>query len=218
MTTRQLPAGFNILEITTANLTTGDRKVEYVWQRERPTEGAIVRAPEIGRTRWPRRVQAELDAELEENHEGLESWMVSELRAALHDLPSDEELNAPLEPEPPVPESQRWGPETHVHGDLRGAASKACRVVCEWMVANRMRVDQNEHYYTGKAWTEKGERWGEGCILVVTHDGGDLYDVLNAGYGHKLCDKFEAHLTAELAKLGLRFERLTTWATGIYKD
>ena len=128
------------------------------------------------------------------------------------------ELAKPLEPEPPMPESQRVVPAGHVHGDVTGKAREVMDVITAWMLDNRMRVDQNEHYYSGKAWDARREQWGGGAVLVVTHDGGDLYDVLAANYGHRLCDKFEAHLTAELTRLGLRFERITSWATGIYKD
>lgn len=88
--------------------------------------------------------------------------------------------------EPPMPEAHTRVPAGHIRGTLRGKAREAMELIVAWMVAKRMRVDQNEHYYSGKAWRERGERWGDGCVLVVTHDGGDLYDTLAANYGHKL--------------------------------
>lgn len=68
-------------------------------------------------------------------------------------------------------------------------------------------------FYTAREWQARGESFGEGAILVVVHDGGNVGDAFS--YDRENYEAIEA-MNAALAPLGLFAESLTTWSTGIY--
>jgi hypothetical protein len=67
------------------------------------------------------------------------------------------------------------------------------------------------HFYSPKAWKERGEEYCNGARLVITTEG-DLYDAIN--YGDCRIDGFNDFLS----ELGLWFELGTGWMIGIYED
>ena len=69
-------------------------------------------------------------------------------------------------------------------------------------------------FYTPEQWTLRGDQFGEGSVLIVVHDGGDLASVFNGSYGSPLFDQ----MAKRLERNGYYAESLSTWATAIYKN
>ena len=68
-------------------------------------------------------------------------------------------------------------------------------------------------FYTPEEWKERGERYGQGSVLVVVHDGGDLarffdYNRMNYAAIDALGDA--------LAEAGYFAEQCTSWYSAIY--
>jgi hypothetical protein len=69
-------------------------------------------------------------------------------------------------------------------------------------------------FYSPAAWKMRGEIYGEGSVLIVVHDGGDLSYIFNADHG--FYDLNEA-MYKQLEEAGFYAEAMNCWSTAIYK-
>lgn len=68
-------------------------------------------------------------------------------------------------------------------------------------------------FYTGEEWRERGERYGQGALMIVVHDGGDHAPYFNWDYGaYPAMEK----MNKTLEKVGVWAEQCTGWYTAIY--
>lgn len=126
------------------------------------------------------------------------------------------------------------------YGTIRGRAREAMDIILRFMRDHEFST-ANEGYYSGKAWRERGESWGDGCILAVTYDGGDLYTVMSGEYRYVAAEiraEIEAAAKAEgrelpprkpqkyldeelrekLSEAGFMLEEMTHWCAAIYDE
>ena len=68
-------------------------------------------------------------------------------------------------------------------------------------------------FYTPERWKERGEDYGQGSILIVTHDGGDHAGCFNLDY----CE-YERHeaMRQALERAGCWVEQCTCWYSAVY--
>jgi len=69
-------------------------------------------------------------------------------------------------------------------------------------------------FYLKEDWEARPEPYGDGSMLVLVHDGGDLAPFCD--YGHGQYDLIES-MNAMLEKHGVWFECLTNWSSAIYE-
>ncbi len=69
-------------------------------------------------------------------------------------------------------------------------------------------------FYTPEEWSERGEPYGHGGVLVLVHDGGDLWPFCNWDEGYVLPERF----TAFLKGLGYWIEQGTSWHSTVFKE
>lgn len=105
-------------------------------------------------------------------------------------------------------------PTGHTRGTIRGRARKALAVILRFCKKHEFTLSGGEIFYSGAAWKERGESWGNGAILCFTYDGGYLWDALSGEFGYKL----EEELDAALNKAGFWREPMTSWCSAIYKN
>ena len=128
----------------------------------------------------------------------------------------------------------------NTYGEIQGRASEAMDIILRFMRDHEFST-RNEGYYSGKAWRDRGESWGDGCILAVTYDGGDLYTVMSGEYRYVAAEiraEIEAAAKAEgrelppskpqkcldeelrdrLAAGGFMLEEMTHWCAAIYDE
>jgi hypothetical protein len=69
-------------------------------------------------------------------------------------------------------------------------------------------------FYSPKEWTERGEEYGQGSVLVVAHDGGE-----HAPYFSYDCLAYEAieRMRVALEAVGCWPEQCTTWYSAVYR-
>jgi len=66
-------------------------------------------------------------------------------------------------------------------------------------------------FYSPEEWQQRGELYGEGAVLIVTHDGGA------AAFAFDMRSPVYVEMQKELEKIGLFMDSLTCWATGIFR-
>lgn len=66
-------------------------------------------------------------------------------------------------------------------------------------------------FYSPEEWQKRGELYGEGAVLIVTHDGGA------AAFAFDMRSPVYVEMQKELEKIGLFMDSLTCWATGIFR-
>jgi hypothetical protein len=67
-------------------------------------------------------------------------------------------------------------------------------------------------FYGPEEWRARGETYGRGAALIVTHDGGEYADFFDAYYAHP----HSSAMDAALAEAGYFAEGIYSWATAIY--
>lgn len=99
--------------------------------------------------------------------------------------------------------------------DLCKDGEKAYDAVAKFLAKKNMTYTGGcKAFYSPREWRDRGERYGEGSVLVVVHDGGDLASVFNLDYeAYSLYDNMDATLD----KAGFYAESMTCWCTAIYK-
>ena len=70
-------------------------------------------------------------------------------------------------------------------------------------------------FYTPKEWADRGEPYGEGAVLIVVHDGGDLGPMFELD--HFCYDQVEQMMDA-LGSKGFHPEGMFCWCTAIFDD
>ena len=103
---------------------------------------------------------------------------------------------------------------------LDGEALKVANVIMRVMTSNfpddwELSGGGCKVFYSAEEWKERGERHGDGSVLVVIYDGGDHAAFFN--YDHKSGDSIAAMDNA-LSKAGYMHEPINHWSTAIYKD
>lgn len=68
-------------------------------------------------------------------------------------------------------------------------------------------------FYTPEEWDERGEQYGRGSLLVITHDGGGHAPAFNWDY--EAYDLIE-DLRQALLKIGVYVEQCTSWYSAVY--
>ena len=68
-------------------------------------------------------------------------------------------------------------------------------------------------FYTPDEWEERGEQYGIGSLLIITHDGGEHAPAFNWDY--EAYDLME-ELRQELSKIDVYVEQCTSWFSAIY--
>lgn len=68
-------------------------------------------------------------------------------------------------------------------------------------------------FYGPEQWEERGEQYGLGSLLIVTHDGGEHAPAFNWDY--EAYDLIE-ELRQELSKIDVYVEQCTSWFSAIY--
>lgn len=68
-------------------------------------------------------------------------------------------------------------------------------------------------FYGPEEWEERGEQYGLGSLLIITHDGGEHAPAFNWDYE---CYDLMEDLRQELQKIGVYVEQCTSWFSAIY--
>lgn len=68
-------------------------------------------------------------------------------------------------------------------------------------------------FYTPEEWSDRGEDYGQGAVLIVVHDGGDQARYFNLDY-----EQYGAfdRMNTRLGQLGLYAEQCTCWYSAVY--
>jgi len=68
-------------------------------------------------------------------------------------------------------------------------------------------------FYTPDEWDERGEQFGLGSLLIITHDGGEHAPAFNWDY-----DAYTVveDLRQELSTIGVYVEQCTSWYSAVY--
>jgi hypothetical protein len=68
-------------------------------------------------------------------------------------------------------------------------------------------------FYTPEEWSDRGEDYGQGAVLIVVHDGGDQARYFNLDY-----EQYGAfdRMNTRLEQLGLYAEQCTCWYSAVY--
>ncbi len=69
-------------------------------------------------------------------------------------------------------------------------------------------------YYSGEEWAERRESYGQGAILILVHDGGDLSNY----NGDDIPPLRDEDLRQALYAAGMWIESCTGWYDAIYDD
>lgn len=92
---------------------------------------------------------------------------------------------------------------------------KAYEAIVEFLVENELTYTGGcKAFYSPEEWQIRGEKYGEGSVLIVVHDGGDLAPIFNLDYE---CYALNEKMDAALNKAGFWAESMTSWCTAIYK-
>lgn len=70
-------------------------------------------------------------------------------------------------------------------------------------------------FYSPKEWEEKGNQYGQGALLIVVHDGGDLAPFFNQDYGDWV--RFDRQTRTILRVGGVYTQSCTSWHSAIYE-
>ena len=104
---------------------------------------------------------------------------------------------------------------------LKGKAKKIADDIC---AAFKKRYGEEpdsggcKTFYSTKEWAARGERWGNGAVLVVVYDGGDFYELLSCNAASYLRPGSFSETMDDLCKKhGCYREHLTSWASALYK-
>ena len=106
-------------------------------------------------------------------------------------------------------------PDLHKPMDLTVDGREAYKAIIAFLEERDMMFTGGcKTFYSPAAWKMRGESYGEGSVLIVVHDGGDLSYVFNTDHG--FYDLNNA-MTKKLEETGFYAEPMTCWATAIYK-
>ncbi|WP_301851029.1 hypothetical protein [Rhodococcus pyridinivorans] len=103
-----------------------------------------------------------------------------------------------------------------IPSDLSTAGLKAAESIKEFLTCRGI-TDHGGggRFYSPREWNDRGEQWGLGSLLIITHDGGDHAAAFNCDYGdYALMEDLREHLS----KVGVYAEQCTSWYTAIYKS
>lgn len=103
---------------------------------------------------------------------------------------------------------------------LDGEALEAAKIIMSAMTSNfpndwELSGGGCKVFYSPEEWQERGERYGDGSVLVVTYDGGDHKTFFNYDYE---CNDSIAAMDNALLKAGYNHEPINHWSTAIYKN
>ena len=72
-------------------------------------------------------------------------------------------------------------------------------------------------FYSGAEWRERGEAWGNNAVMVICHDGGDFWEILNYDSNFNARKYTGVNAVSKIAdECGVWTEALTGWATAVY--
>lgn len=106
--------------------------------------------------------------------------------------------------------SNQWPVPTGVTKPGRDAA----RVISEFLTEKGL-TDHGGggRFYSPKEWRDRGESYGTGSLLIVTHDGGDHAPAFAWDYeAYSLMEE----LRERLMKVAVYAEQCTSWYSAIY--
>jgi hypothetical protein len=106
-------------------------------------------------------------------------------------------------------------PDLHKPMDLTVDGREAYKVIVNYLEKHEMTDTGGcKAFYSPTTWKERGESYGDGSVLIVVHDGGDLAYLFNLVHD---CVSYR-EIKQELDKAGFYPESMTCWATAIYKN
>jgi len=99
-------------------------------------------------------------------------------------------------------------------GELSRKGREAAECIVEFLKSR----DMTDHggggrFYGPEQWDERGESYGLGSLLIVTHDGGAHAPAFSYDYE---CYDLMQELDQELKKIGVYVEQCTGWYSAIY--
>ena len=101
---------------------------------------------------------------------------------------------------------------------LDGKAKKIADGIVKWLTDRYGAAPDGggcKVFYTPQEWKTRGESYGTESILVLVHDGGDLYPVCDYNCGnYKTMDEFRVFLEREF---GVYTEQCTSWYSAVYE-
>lgn len=98
--------------------------------------------------------------------------------------------------------------------DLKPKARKAAEAIVRVLAENEAtNTGGCRAFYSPDEWSDRGEDYGTGSVLVVVHDGGDHAAFFNYAYEQPgLMEKVQE----ALRPLGLYVEQCTGWYSAVY--
>lgn len=104
--------------------------------------------------------------------------------------------------------------EWEIPADLTLEGQDAARVIREFLVEKKMTdAGGGGRFYSPQEWEDRGESYGRGSVLIVTHDGGDHAPAFNWDYeAYGLMEE----LRQRLLKVGAYAEQCTSWYSAIH--
>ncbi|BBY54013.1 hypothetical protein [Mycolicibacillus koreensis] len=97
--------------------------------------------------------------------------------------------------------------------DLSPQGRKAAEIIRGFLADSGM-ADHGGggRFYSPQQWRDRGESYGTGSELIITHDGGDHAGAFNMDYGHETVERLGDLLAAD----GLYVEGCTNWYSAVY--
>lgn len=100
---------------------------------------------------------------------------------------------------------------------LKGKSKKIADSITKWYTERFGEAPDGggcKAFYSTKEWKDRGEDYGTESLLILCHDGGDLYYLCNYEAGcYKTIDDFQAFLQREH---GVYVEQCTPWYSAVY--
>jgi hypothetical protein len=108
-------------------------------------------------------------------------------------------------------DNQSWP----IPAGLCAAGQTAAGVVAGFLADERIQYHGGGgKFYSPAEWRERGEEYGLGSLLLVTHDGGDHAGAFNSDYEQ---DELHQRLHDRLSAHGFYAQQCTSWYSAIYQ-
>ena len=93
---------------------------------------------------------------------------------------------------------------------------KGCQIIeAITKVATKYELDINEvDFYSSQDWEDRGEPYCNNSLVVMTFDGGWMYDVAN--FTSMAWDDISVEINEALRELGVYYECGHSWNAGVY--
>lgn len=108
-----------------------------------------------------------------------------------------------------------WPLPEGIEGAGREAAERLREFIGEHELADHGGGEGHQLLYTRQQWVDRGEEYGLGAVLIVTHDGGVHAPAFDHSYGSY--DLREA-LRHWMTQHGFWIEQCTSWYSAVYRE